>query len=173
MSEFKKKEKVNMFEIIQSKSIVGVAFLLLEEEVVRKRNNISEIIADIGAFNNTKIDMLGLESMFDDMVLHNEILVINFTKKKSGGTSKEPKHYKNGLYYYIGKTPSELSKTYVHWGDEKKYVVENIVSLRKKVLILDCQIINISQNLLNIYILIRDPDTKEYLADMNLYLGCK
>jgi hypothetical protein len=173
MSEFKKKEKVNMFEIIQSKSIVGVALLLLEEEIVRTNDNMREIIADISVFDNIKIDVLSLESMFDDIVLRNEVLVTNFTKKKSGGTSKEPKHYKSGFHYYIGKTQSELSKTYVHWGEEKKYVVENIVSLRKKELIIDRQIISISQNLSNIYVSFRDPDTKEYLADMNMYVGCK
>lgn len=121
---------------IDRMSVVGFVLDLLQKDVVLQNpehyQEIKEIFHAIP--QDVPITREECKEYLRKIIHYEECIVVSFKKKKDNGKFGHRKEYKQGFFYYIGNCKKSLEKIYLHWGEEKVFLLNNIDSLRVDVI---------------------------------------
>ncbi len=167
----KDKKSREVFEIMEKRSIVGVVIEAIKNtSIPRTKKRYKEIQSHLSSLNEGIMDAEAFQKYLEEILDYDEVILVTFKKIKRNGKVGCRKEFKKGFYYYIGIDADELSKVYVHWDEEKKYLLKNIHCLKVNILSIKKQMFCFAENICSFSISLYDED-KQLLADITIYAG--
>ena len=164
------KKSKEIFEIMEKRSIVGVVLEALKDKsITRTKEKYEEIKTYLSALDEGMIDTEVFQQL-EKILYSDEIILVIFKKIKRNGKVGCRKEFTKGFYYYIGIDADELSKIYVHWDEDKKYLLKNIHCLKVPTLSAKKQMFPFAENICSFSISLYDKE-KQLLADLCMYVG--
>lgn len=161
-----------VFQTMDKLSIVGVVLEKIEASTITTKKNYEELRKKAFTFPSGNIGVDNLEVILKDFIDQEEVIVVTFRKVKNNGKIGHKKDFNKGFAYYVGIDPNKLSKIYVHWEEEKQFLLKNLRCLRKTTFIVDSQLVKFTQNMCCLDICL-SVDSGESIADISICLGYK
>jgi len=167
----KDKKSREVFEIMEKRSIVGVVIEAIKNtSIPRTKKRYKEIQSHLSSLNEGIMDAEAFQKYLEEILDYDEVILVTFKKIKRNGKMGCRKEFAKGFYYYIGRDADELSKVYIHWDEDKKYLLKNIHCLKVNTLSIRKQVFYFSENIFSLSISLYNEE-KELLADLCLYVG--
>ena len=170
-----KKTSSDVFSIMEKKSVMGYVVEVLETStIVRTQEKINKIKEEILSWPLGVIETGVLQKHLQNILDEEEVILVIFKKIKKNGKIGCRKEFKKGFSYYIGRDPESLSKVYVHWNEEKKFLLKNIECLKSEAFWVEKQIIDLTPNVSFVNIALFNSLEKGVLeGEIFLYIGYK
>lgn len=166
-------EKVgSVIELIEKRGIMGAVLEILHDSTVpRTGENYQEIKNNLLSFPSGEIATDVFQQQLAVLLDKDEVVLVVFSKKKHNGKIGRKREFQNGFYYYVGHDKLKLSKFYAHWGEEKKFLIQNVACLNESILQVDHYGINIVSNVFCLNISLYDSDKETINAEISIYIG--
>jgi len=175
MVDAKSTDLKDVFDLMEKRSAIGVALEILNTSpAVRSKEKYQEVEKKIAVVPVGTITSDDLQAYIKDILEYEEVILVIFrkltTNEKVG--HKEHKEFKKGLSYYISRDTGKYYKVYVHWQEEKKFLLENIACLNSPSFIVEKQTFNYIPNVSSCNISLYN-EKMVYIAECTLYFGYK
>ncbi len=166
-----RKTSQEVFQTMETRSVAGVVLDALNEaSVERTQENYEKIKDAFLAFPCGEVSVEQVQEKLSLFLEKNEVILTTFRKVKKNGKVGKRKEFSKGFYYYIGQDREKLSKIYVHWEEEKRFTLDNIVCLNVPILFVEKQTIQLMKNSCGIFLSFSTPE-KVLLAELCIYVG--
>ena len=162
------KTSEEVFKIVNKVSIVGFVLECLKTHSDTEKERYEELKSTL--FQTGLCSSDDLQKQVKMFVDQKETVVVAFSKKKSNAKVGCTKQFKKGFAYYVGGNPKNLVKHYVHWDEEKQFLLGNIQCLNADIFFVEVLPVNYATNLSVLHVSLSSVD-KELLGEFSLYLG--
>lgn len=167
-------ENKTVIQIFQQRGAMGLVKEVLDRsETTRTKANherIKKILSDIFPSGKMRRDVF--QQNLEQVLYEEETILVVFRKEKKNTKFGHKKVFNQGFSYYIGYDIGNLSKVYIHWKEEKKFLLNNVQGLETDAFSIEAQGINIG-NIFWLNIILHDSDSKKKLGEISLYVGYK
>ncbi len=167
-----------IFELLEKYSVMGFVSGVLsntikvtDNAVPRQEEQYLKIKEHLKALPEGEIEKDALCDQIEEILSHDETVMVLFKKDKHNGKVGVRKTFPKGCCYYIGTDPKHLTKVYIHWKEEKMFLLQNIRSLKSKNLMVSKFAIDIIENVFCMNISMQGADSPEERAEINIYIG--
>jgi hypothetical protein len=152
----KKKTKDEIISLIEKRGAMGLLVETLgDHSIPRTKVNYERIKGNLLSLPTGLVESDVFKNHLTSVLGEEELILVGFQKEKANGKIGHRKEFEEGFFYYIGEDETDLKKMYLHWGEEKKFLLENI----------DC----LESDLFQIETNINDHVPKTFCIDILLY----
>ncbi|EKD25462.1 MAG: hypothetical protein ACD_80C00048G0007 [uncultured bacterium (gcode 4)] len=168
----------DMFSLIQTRGAMGAVLEVLRaSSIPRTKANYERIKAKLLSFPTDMVDVRIFQEHLQEVLEEEEAIIVLFKKNK--GTKNEKtekigykKEFQKGLSYYIGTNHAALSKIYVHWNEDKKFLFDNIDCLKKQGFWVKQNGNDCIPNVFCLTIFLYNPEDKKIMeGEISIYIG--
>lgn len=163
------KTSEEVFKIVDKVSIVGFVLECLKTHSDTEKERYEKLKSTV--FQTGVRSSEDLQKQVKMFVDQKETVVVAFSKKKSNAKVGCTKQFNKGFAYYVGENPTNLVKHYVHWQEEKKFLLGNIKCLNADVFFVETLLVNYATNLSVLHVSLSTSVDKELLGEFSLYFG--
>ena len=162
-----------VISLIEERGAMGLAIEILKTSpVIRNKENYQRLKEKMLLFPSGIIGTTELQQLLEQLLAPEEMMFVTFKKIKKNGKIGHKKEYGKGFCYYIGTNPDKLSKVYVHWKEEKKFLFKNIACLKNNLFWVEKSSITCILNVFCLSIFLFNPEKKKMLeGEISLYVG--
>jgi hypothetical protein len=167
----KDKKSKEVFEMMEKISIVGVVLEAIKNtSISRTKGKYQEIQNHLSSLNEGVMGSEEFQQEIEKILHYHEVILVTFKKIKRNGKVGCRKEFVKGFYYYIGRDADELSKIYVHWDEDKKFLLKNVHCLKAESFLIKKQMFNFTKNVFSVLFSLYDQEN-QLLANLCIYVG--
>lgn len=179
-----------VFKFFKANGLMGlVSEILNNPSTTRTEENYNQLKDELLSFPSGIMDAGAIQECLKKLLNRNELIFVLFRKDKEkkekiGDKKKkekledeekedEIKHkiFKQGFYRYVQTGDNTFDKIYVHWHDEKGFVLENITSLKNGLFQVEKNVFDHVPRIFCLNIRLYNPEEKNLEAEISLYIG--
>ncbi len=169
-----KKSSKNVFSRIKEKGAMGVVQdVLATSKSSRTMEHYQQTKKQLLLFPSGEVTIATFKQL-EEVLDNEEVILVVFSKNKTNGKVGHQKEFQEGFCYYVGTNPEKLSKVYVHWNEEKKFLLQNIACLNSKLFFVAKHINECIPGIFCLTISLFNSEKKTVMeAEISLYIGYK
>lgn len=166
-------EKQQVVSFLEERGAMGTVLeVLTSSSVERTHEKYEKIRQKLLSYPSGEVEVDVLNQYLEEVLHEEEVVLVLFKKAKRNGKIGQKKEFDRGYSYYVGRDPENLSKIYIHWGRDKKFLLQNINTLNKKFFFIDKSGIDCMSNIFFLNISLCALENKKIMyAEISIYIG--